>query len=205
MSLELRTIKGDTLGELVKCKSSRNSFQFNLPEKIDIRSLDRILERFVGHVRPWTRTCLGPSVFSSVLRTYLSLLPDSSKFYQICPVIPFFTVTKSFCRTYPISYPGYSNLFWTYPVPELDISTFLELTQVKPSTRHIRYPGWIIVTLCRHVWLPARTCPDLRHPNGRIPFGAYKRSPTPPSLRWPLYYFENTLNQPFLSSKPLPF
>jgi hypothetical protein len=30
-------------------------------------------------------------------------------------------------------------------------------------------------------------------------------SPTPPSLSWPLYCFENTLNQHFMSSKPLVF
>jgi hypothetical protein len=32
VSKELRTIKGDTLGELVKCKSSKNIFQTNFSE-----------------------------------------------------------------------------------------------------------------------------------------------------------------------------
>jgi hypothetical protein len=39
VSLELSTIKGDTLGELVKCKSLKNSFQTNLPEKLNISGL----------------------------------------------------------------------------------------------------------------------------------------------------------------------
>jgi hypothetical protein len=42
-------------------------------------------------------------------------------------------------------------------------------------------------------------------PTERFLLGAIKGSPCPPSLPWPLYYFENTLNQYFLSSKPLSF
>jgi hypothetical protein len=35
-SSELRTIKGDALGELVKCKSTKTSSKPKLPEKLDI-------------------------------------------------------------------------------------------------------------------------------------------------------------------------
>jgi hypothetical protein len=45
-------------------------------------------------------------------------------------------------------------------------------------------------------------CPILWHPR-QIPSGGYKRPPTPPQLSCPLSSFENTLNQPFLSSKSL--
>jgi hypothetical protein len=36
VSKELCTIKRDALGELVKCKSSKNSFEPNSPENLDI-------------------------------------------------------------------------------------------------------------------------------------------------------------------------
>jgi hypothetical protein len=36
VSYELCTIKGDALGELVKCKSSKNSFESNSLENSDI-------------------------------------------------------------------------------------------------------------------------------------------------------------------------
>jgi hypothetical protein len=52
------------------------------------------------------------------------------------------------------------------------------------------------------VW---RTCPDLRYPNEKIPFGGYERRPTPPLIVWPLHWLENLLNQHFLISKPLSF
>jgi hypothetical protein len=81
----------------------------------------------------------------------------------------------------------------------------LELTQVKPrhwicpvpkpgSSNHLR--------ICP---APARTCSDLWHPNGKIPFGCYKRTPMPPQLGRSLHSIANTLNQCFLWSKPLSF
>jgi hypothetical protein len=55
------------------------------------------------------------------------------------------------------------------------------------------------------------TCaaPNIEHvrvsdtPNEQIPSRGYKRPPTLPQLGWLLSSFENTLNQPFLSSKSL--
>jgi hypothetical protein len=68
-----------------------------------IQSPDRDPETFVGHVRATQN--------SSVHRIYPGLLLGSSKYYQTCPVITFFAVSKSFCRTYPTGQPGYSNYF----------------------------------------------------------------------------------------------
>jgi hypothetical protein len=80
-----------------------------------------------------------------------------------------------------------------------------KLTQVKPRNRTCPVPRSGSSNHLRTCTAPARTCPDLWHPNGKIPFGGYKKSPMPPSLSWSLHCFENTLNQHFLSSKPLSF
>jgi hypothetical protein len=57
VSYELRTIEGNALDELVKCKSSKTYFQSNLPEKSGhIRFPDRVPEKFSRYVRPVDRT-----------------------------------------------------------------------------------------------------------------------------------------------------
>jgi hypothetical protein len=102
---------GDTLSELVKCKSSKNSFQSKLPAKLNISGL------LTGFQKPMP-DMFGPqprhdraTQNSSVHRIYLGPLSGSSKYYRTCLVITFFTVAKSFCRTYPVGQPGYIAIF----------------------------------------------------------------------------------------------
>jgi 5'-3' exonuclease len=45
VSYELCTIKTDALGELVKCKSSKNIFQTNFPENPDISNFLATFQR----------------------------------------------------------------------------------------------------------------------------------------------------------------
>jgi hypothetical protein len=51
--------------------------------------------------------------------------------------------------------------------------------------------------------VPYRTCSDLWHPNGQIPYEDYKRRSPPPSLIWPLRWIKNPLNLSFLRSNSL--
>jgi hypothetical protein len=74
---------------------------------------------------------------------------------------------------------------------------------LRADTGHVWCRGQILEMVVGHVRPPARTCLCLWHPNGQIPSRRYKRPPAPPQLGWPLSSLENTLNQPFLSSKPL--
>jgi hypothetical protein len=59
MSYELRTIKGDTLGELVKCKTLKYILKPKFPEKPDISGLQAGLQRLLPDVWPPAQTCPG--------------------------------------------------------------------------------------------------------------------------------------------------
>jgi hypothetical protein len=71
-------MKGNTLGELVKCKSSKNIFQTNFPEKPDISAF---LIGFERHLPDMS----GPLQFLRVNQAYLCSMPGSNKVYQTCP------------------------------------------------------------------------------------------------------------------------
>jgi hypothetical protein len=89
VSYELRTIKGDTLGKLVKCKSSKNFFQTNLPENLDISGLLTVFQRRLPDM-------FGSLLIPPVNRAYPGPLPGYSKVYRTCPTNSFFTAAKFF-------------------------------------------------------------------------------------------------------------
>jgi hypothetical protein len=119
--------KGDTLGELVKCKPSKiyhtikNSYQ-------------------VRHVRPPGQTCPAPRAdisgllaFSWVNQAYLppSQIPETLTGHvqppgQTCPASqPFSRVNQA----YSASRPDSESIFWTCPAPSLDMSDLTKFPQ----------------------------------------------------------------------------
>jgi hypothetical protein len=64
-SWELRTIKGDALGESGELQIIKNLLQIESPRKTGyIRVSDWIPESLAGHVRPLAGACLGSSLSS---------------------------------------------------------------------------------------------------------------------------------------------
>ena len=75
--------------------------------------------------------------------------------------------------------------------------------RLSPGTGQVRFPSRVPVRLAGHVRPLTRTCPGLWHPNGQIPFGGYKREPTPPLYIWSLISTCKPFWGTLLSSQPL--
>jgi hypothetical protein len=89
--------QGDTLGELVKCKSSKNSFQSNLPEKSDISGLLTGFQKPLSDMSEPLRIPQSSGLIRVHCRVLVSITGHVQLLDRIYPVITFFAAAKSFC------------------------------------------------------------------------------------------------------------